>query len=453
MYKKSLFIFRRDLRLDDNTALIAALKSSEHVIPCFILDPRQIESHPYQSHPGLMFMLQSLLDLSNQLEQRGGMLYVFQGLPHEVVQDLISTEAVEAVFINHDYTPFSQKRDQQIEQVCRKHQIDCVALHDTLLNAPEDVRKGDGGFYTVYTPYMRNALTREVPRPVSNRAQNFYAKKIKGSDVRRLSKLLDNDTLPAISGGRTQALKILKKLNRFKKYDELRNIPALDSTTHLSPHHKFGTCSVREVFHAVCRAFGPEHTLIKELIWRDFFTQIGYHFPQVLGHAFHKKYDKIKWDNDKKQFKAWCEGQTGFPLVDAGMRELNQTGFMHNRVRMVTASFLVKDLRVDWRWGEKYFAQKLVDYDPLVNNGNWQWAASTGCDAQPYFRIFNPWLQQERYDPDCAYIKRWIPELKEIPPKAIHKIVKTPLNLPDYPDPIIDHKTESSQTLAMFKSC
>lgn len=229
-----------------------------------------------------------------------------------------------------------------------------------------------------------------------------------------------------------------------------RNLPSLSGTTGLSAHHKFGTISIRESYWAVRSALGKSHTLVRELYWRDFFTHIGFHYPHVLSGCFHERYDTLKWENDEVKFKAWCQGRTGFPIVDAGMRELNITGFMHNRMRMITASFLVKDLHIDWRWGEKYFAQRLVDYDPLVNNGNWQWAASTGCDAQPYFRIFNPWLQQAKYDPKCLYIKQWVKELAGCTPKRIHRIQD---NIPtEYVSPIVDHAVASQKAKAMFKA-
>ena len=223
----------------------------------------------------------------------------------------------------------------------------------------------------------------------------------------------------------------------MKNYEQERDFPAIKGTSGLSAHHKFGTLSVREVFQRVKENLGLSHSLIRELFWRDFFTHIGFYFPRVFSGCFYQEYDAIQWENNQKKFKAWCQAETGFPLVDAGMRELLSTGFMHNRVRMVVASFLTKDLHIDWRWGEKYFAQHLVDYDPAVNNGNWQWAASTGCDAQPYFRIFNPWRQQERFDSDCKYIKKWLPELKNIPAKKIHRRTEVSESLCGYPAPIV----------------
>jgi deoxyribodipyrimidine photo-lyase len=239
---------------------------------------------------------------------------------------------------------------------------------------------------------------------------------------------------------------------RLTNYPETRNLPAVNGTSHLSAHHKFGTLSIRETHAAIVDAFGSHHTLINELYWRDFFTHIGYHFPRVYGSAFNTKYNAVKWDRNKSYYEAWCKGMTGFPIVDAGMRELNATGYMHNRVRMITASFLTKDLHLDWRHGERYFARQLVDYDPAVNNGNWQWSASTGCDAQPYFRIFNPWLQQKRFDPDCVYIKHWVPELSHLQPAVIHKLATSPsIRVVNYPKPIVDHSTESQKSKELFK--
>jgi deoxyribodipyrimidine photo-lyase len=245
----------------------------------------------------------------------------------------------------------------------------------------------------------------------------------------------------------------LEQLKTQSGYLSQRDFPALASTTGLSAYLKFGCCSVREAYYAVIQALGGEHPLIRQLYWRDFFTHIAFHFPHVFGHAFHQQYDNIAWKNNLDDFQAWANGLTGFPIVDAGMRELNQTGFMHNRVRMVVASFLVKDLHISWRWGERYFAQHLIDYDPCVNNGNWQWAASTGCDAQPYFRIFNPWLQQQKFDADCVYIKQWIPELRPFQPNTIHRWHKNP-QPSDYPLPRLDHAANSRQAIRLFQlSC
>jgi deoxyribodipyrimidine photo-lyase len=246
----------------------------------------------------------------------------------------------------------------------------------------------------------------------------------------------------------------VKGIGDYKNYDDERNLPALKGTTLLGPHNKFGTVSIREVYHLVVESLGVNHTLIRELYWRDFFTHIAWHFPHVFGHAFHRHYDAINWSKDMKLFNAWSEGRTGYPIVDAGMRELVATGFMHNRVRMIVASFLVKDLHLNWRWGEAFFARHLTDYDPAVNNGSWQWAASTGCDAQPYFRIFNPWLQQKRFDAECVYIRRWVPELKNLSDKAIHELGNPDTGRPEkYPHPIVEHALQKIQAEEMFRAC
>lgn len=445
-YTTSLFIFRRDLRLDDNTALMAAMAASEQVIPCFIFDPRQTEDHPYKSAPGFDFLIDALIDLNAALNAQKARLYVGHGRPDDILPDLIKKCGIQAVYVNADYTPFSRARDAAIAKVCQDAGIIFQPYHDCMLNPPDAVRKDDGGVYTVFTPYARKALTHAVTRPVDNRGDNYFRKDIPGwqNPLPRAVKKL--------GGGRQSAAAILKRLKTFHAYAEERDFPANSATTRLSVHHKFGTCSIRESYWAARDALGPGHTLIKEFIWRDFFMMIGFHFPHVFEGPFHIKYKGMAWDNNKKLFELWCKGQTGFPIVDAGMRELNATGFMHNRVRMITASFLIKDLHIDWRWGERYFATKLIDYDPLVNNGNWQWAASTGCDAQPYFRIFNPWLQQAKFDPEARYIKTWVPELKNILAKDIHTIYKKEIQLDNYPPPIVWHDAEKAKALKQYRS-
>lgn len=442
--KKSLFIFRRDLRVEDNTGLIEALRSSEQVIACFILTPEQIDKNPYRSDHCLRFMIESLEDLSEQLKEKGGRLYLFRGHPDDVVKTCIKKLEIEGVFANRDYTPYSIQRDKKIAAVCKKAGVPFETFDDALLHPPEDTLKKDGKPYTVFTPYFRNALKQDVAAPQPNRRTNYYKGPIAFSED--LPKISAKNTLP---GGRQAALKILKKLEGLSKYSAERDFPAEDSTSHLSPYLKFTVISPREAYAAVCKHLSPHHDLIRSLYWRDFFTAIAFFFPQVFGGAFHAKYDKLKWSYDKKAFQKWCDGETGFPIVDAGMREMNETGFMHNRVRMIAASFLVKDLHIDWRWGEKYFAQTLVDYDPAVNNGNWQWSASTGCDAQPYFRIFNPWSQQKKFDPDCAYIKKWLPELRSLDAKAIHDPEG---ERPRYPEPMADHAVESKAALKAYRS-
>ncbi|MGR9043785.1 MAG: cryptochrome/photolyase family protein [Gammaproteobacteria bacterium] len=444
-YSKSLFIFRRDLRLADNTGLNEALRLSGQVIPCFIFDPEQIKPHPYQSRPGLRFMLQSLCDLELQLQQVGGCLTLFEAAPDQVIEQLFDRHQIEAVFVNRDYTPFSRRRDQNLAQVCARLGISWHVFPDALLNEPEQVVKNDNTPYRVFTAFYKRARQFPVAIPMILADRNF-------SDVDGDRVSLTSDQAPGeLAGGRKQALDILDRLALYRDYEHIRDYPAEDGTSRLSPHLKFGTCSVREAYYGVVERLGSEHPLLRQLYWRDFFTHIAYHFPTVFGHAFLDKFDALPWDNDPVLFQAWCEGRTGFPIVDAGMRELNSTGFMHNRVRMITASFLVKDLHIDWRWGERYFAQHLVDYDPCVNNGNWQWVASTGCDAQPYFRIFNPWAQQRKFDPDCRYITRWIPELKQWPVETIQHWDQQYVG-GDYPAPIADHAKEVRIAKGRFKS-
>lgn len=442
---KSLFIFRRDLRLEDNTSLIEALKASKHVIPCFIFDPRQLKS-PYSSNRSISFMIQSLKELARALEEKKGRLYFFCGEAEKVISKLLTQENIQALYINKDYTPFSLKRDESIAKLCQENHCEFHSFHDALLTAPGDVLKEDEKPYTVFTPFFRKAQLKGVKKPNQDLPLNFYTKEVSGcKELSYLDELIDSPSIEH-PGGRSFGLKLLADIRNLEDYQETRNFPALKQTTNLSPHHKFGTISIRETYFRVKELFGKNHTLISELYWRDFFTHIAFHFPYVFGKSFQKKFDKIPWKNDEKQFQKWKEGQTGFPIVDAAMRELNSTGWMHNRSRMIVASFLVKDLHIDWRWGEQYFAQKLVDYDPAVNNGSWQWAASTGCDAQPYFRIFNPLLQQERFDPDCVYIKKWVPELEMYSPKQIHNLK----DLSMYPEPMVNHSQEAQKSKDLF---
>lgn len=450
-YQLALHIFRRDLRLFDNSALIAALTSAQQVIPCFIFDKRQIEHNPYKSEAALQFMANSLQELSRELKQKKGKLYFFSGIAEKVVQSLIHTFPIDAVFLNRDYTPFSKKRDDKIEKLCRQKSIDYHSYADALLHEPEQIFKANGEPYTVFTPFFKKASQLTVASPKKNLYTNYYHANIDLEDSRQLKKLLSyvNSSI-VVQGGRKEGLKLLKHLKTLDNYNYIRNFPAVNGTSKLSAHNKFGTVSIREVYSTIIKRWGEQHTLVTELYWRDFFTHIVFHFPHVLAGAFQTKYQGIKWENNKKYFQAWCQGETGFPIVDAGMRELNQTGYMHNRVRMIVASFLTKDLHIDWRSGEKYFAKKLVDYDPAINNGNWQWTASTGCDAQPYFRIFNPWLQQKKYDPACIYIKRFVPELAGCSPEEIHLLGKKFLLKLSYPRPIVDHNAASRQTKNLY---
>jgi len=454
LYHKSLFVFRRDLRLFDNTGLIKALEESNEVVPLFILDKRIVERENI-NYNILQFMLESLKDLDNQLNQKNSKLNIILDKPEKAIEDLIARNDIEAIFINRDYTPFSKKRDQRLAEICKDKQIEFLKSNDYLLNPPEDVFTAKNEPYVVFTPYYNKARQIRVEYPKKNNHENYIQGNIdyKGKTVNIDTFFKIKNPNLSVHGGYNNCLTILDDLIEYENYEYERDFPALDKTTHLSAYLKFGICSIREVYHKIRTQLGGEHPLIRQLYWRDFFTQVGYYFPRVFKKSFREKYDRIEWIEDNSHFNAWKEGKTGFPIVDAGMRELNSTGYMHNRVRMIVASFLTKDLHMDWRKGEQYFARKLVDFDISVNNGNWQWAASTGCDAQPYFRIFNPWTQQKKFDSECEYIKKWIPELQKVENRDIHNWFKTN-SLPeiDYPKPIIDHRIESKKSKEMYIS-
>lgn len=456
-YDKTLYLFRRDLRLDDNTAFLAASSQSKKVIPCFIFDPIQIEEkNEYRSLNAMQFMIESLKDLELQLAKHHGTLYLFYGKTIEVVEKIIQEQKVDALFFNRDYTPFSIKRDHAIATLCKKLTIDCMPYDDALLNPPEMILNKTGKPYTVFTPYWKTASQKPVTKPIKLKTSNLSTDKLKNTQSEEIFKkiLPQQNRQIAQMGGRKAGLTILKHLDDFNHYEKTRDVPSLH-TTELSAHIKFGTVSIREIYYAMLEKLGrsAHHGLIRQLYWHDFYYQIAFHWPAIFGSAFQEKYNKIKWSYNKEQFKKWCQGTTGFPIVDAGMRQLNKTGFMHNRVRMIVASFLTKDLLIDWQWGERYFAQHLVDYDPCINNGNWQWAASTGCDPQPYFRIFNPWLQQKKFDPKCMYIKEWVEELRNVDSKIIHNWYKEQKTAIEYPTPMIDHAVQKELALKMFRAC
>jgi deoxyribodipyrimidine photo-lyase len=446
----SLFIFRRDLRVQDNTALMKALQESDAVVPVFIADPRQVKQHSYRSLNAVQFMAESLQDLQQQLQSLGGKLYLFQGEAEQVVTKLLQAGKIEAVYVNRDYTPFSQQRDKDIAQTCKQKNIAFISCGDLLLHEPEEIVKADASPYTVFSHFYKYALELPVLKPASNKLHNYFTRTVPAAkkEVADVLPIPSNPGL-AVRGGRETGLSLLRKVRNFANYEATRDFPALNGTTHLSAHLKFGTISAREFFHRVKEDHGLLHGLIRELFWRDFFTHIAFHYPHVFGNVFRRRYDEIEWDYNEEKVARWSEGNTGFPIVDAGMRQLNTTGWMHNRARLIVASFLVKDLHVNWRLGEQYFAQHLVDYDPSVNNGNWQWVASTGYDAQPFFRIFNPWLQQKRYDPDAVYIKQWVPELADTDPVIIHQ--PHGRRPPNYPAPMVIHEQERAVTLKMYR--
>ena len=446
MYKKSLFIFRRDLRLEDNIGLIESLQNSTEVIPCFIYDENLINNLK-DSKFRWNFLNESLTDLDMELKKKGTRLQVLEGKPEKVIEKIIKKHKVEAIFLNTDFTNYSQKRDEKIYQTCKKKEISFHSTLDFLLHNPNEIKTNEGSPYTIYSFFYKKAKQFPI-RKISKNIKKNYSKEII-SDIQIKELKIKNDE---IIGGRKEAMKIIKNLDKFRDYDKVRDFPGLNQTTMLSAHNKFGTISIREIHKHIKEILGLDHTIMGEIYWREFFSYILFHFPHAQKTSFRQKFQKIPWSKSKESFKKWSEGKTGFPIVDAGMRQLNETGFMHNRVRMVVASFLTKDLHIDWRLGEKYFAEKLIDYDPAVNSGNWQWAASTGCDSVPYFRIFNPWRQQERFDLDCDYVKKWIPELKNMEPKTIHNLWKEfPKNI-EYPKPMLIHKIEAEKTKLIFKS-
>jgi len=446
MYKKTLFIFRRDLRIQDNIGLIESLQNSNEVIPCFIYDENIIKKLK-DSEFRWSFLNESLVDLDNELKKKGTSLQILEGNPEKIVDKIIKKHKLNAIFVNTDFTNYAQHRDEKIFQVCKKNKISFHSSLDFLLHNPNEIKTNEGSPYTIYSFFYKKARQFPIKKIVKNIQKN-YSKEIISDDQIKKSKIKNKE----ITGGRKEALKILKDLDKFRDYDKVRDFPGLNQTTMLSAHNKFGTVSVREVHKEIKEVLGSDHTIMGEIYWREFFSHILFHFPYAQKTTFRKKFQKIPWSKSKESFKKWSEGNTGFPIVDAGMRQLNQTGFMHNRVRMVVASFLTKDLHMDWRLGEKYFEEKLIDHDPAVNSGNWQWAASTGCDSVPYFRIFNPWRQQERFDLNCDYIKKWVPELEKLEPKIIHNLLeKFPEDL-EYPKPMLIHKIEAEKTKLIFKS-
>jgi deoxyribodipyrimidine photo-lyase len=464
-FQRSLHIFRRDLRIEDNTALNAALRSSQEVYCAFFLDPRQVGAHRYRSMRALAFMLRSLSELSAALEQRAGRLYLIEASPESYLPTLIRQEQLQAIFFNRDYTPFSSARDREIYEIGLGFGVEVHRFADCLLHEPEEILTDKDRPYSVFTPFFRNWQKQAVKavRPLVDGV--FARKEIKGhlrTPIEVLQELGSPGDGPETStslGGRAQALVLLDSLERVARYRELRDFPTAQATTGLSAHLKFGTISACELFERVTTRFGCGHGLIAQLAWRDFFHHIGYHYPHVFCGPFKDTYAALNWREDPIEFERWCLGQTGFPIVDAGMRQLRSTGYMHNRVRMIVASFLTKDLLMNWRLGEQYFAQQLIDYDPCINNGNWQWASSTGCDAQPYFRVFNPWLQQEKFDADASYIKQWIPELRALSAREIHQVVphstsshKAATRAQGYPLPMLDHGMARIRAQDAFES-
>ncbi len=420
--------FRRDLRLHDNSALYHALRDNNPVLPFFIFDRNILDELEDIGDRRVHFIHQSLEEMQTQFASLNSALIVKHDKPIDAWKELLKEFKIEKIFTNHDYEPYAIGRDGEIASFLTSKGISFHTFKDQVIFEKNEVLKDDGSPYTVFTPYSKKWKSKFndfyfKPYPVKKYYSNFI--KIKSQSIPSLDSLGFKKT-NSVFPNKSLAKSILKK------YVETRKFPAINGTSRLSVHLRFGTISIREIAH---KALNENENFLNELIWREFFMMIFWHFPHVVNHSFRKEYDRIKWRNNEKEFQLWCEGKTGYPIVDAGMRELNETGFMHNRVRMIVASFLTKDLLIDWRWGEAYFAKKLLDYELSSNNGNWQWAAGTGCDAAPYFRIFNPSEQVKKFDPELKYILKWVPELNSF----------------DYPSPIVEHKDARERALKAYK--
>ena len=467
-YKISIFIFRRDYRLNDNTGLITALENSTIVIPIFIFTPEQLKNNEYKSNNCIKFMIESLEDLNKQLKKYKSRLYYFYGTPHIVLEKIIKNIKLNAVYVNTDYTPYSKKRDNNIHEICEKYKINFHTYEDLLLNKINSIENGNNEIYTKFTPYFNKAKGIKVKNIIDNKYNNYINGKniIDCEYIKNIHKFYKhNDNNVTEFGGRTIGIDILNGIKLFKKYNNERNI-LNKNTTRLSSYIKFGCVSIREVYYSFKKKLGSNNDLIKQLYWRDFYYNVIYNnqfvLEETINKNFREKYNNIPWityDNAKKQDKLiwekWCNGTTGYPVVDACMRELNNTGFMHNRGRLITSNFLTKLMMWHWKEGEKYFAQNLIDYDPILNNGNWQWSAGSGVDAQPYFRIFNPWTQSMKFDENCEYIKKWVPELKNVDNDHIHNwhiyYNKKQYNNVNYNEPMIDYEKSRTNCLKIFK--
>jgi deoxyribodipyrimidine photo-lyase len=425
----TVFWFRRDLRLDDNAGLYRALKSGNPVLPLFIFDRNILDKLEDKDDARVTFIYDEIEKIHHELKKHGSSLLVLYGEAERAWDHVLKTYEITTVYTNHDYEPYAKKRDEAIAQKLKKHDIVFKTYKDQVIFDRGEVLKGDGSPYTVYTPYMRKWY--ETLKPFYLKA--YPNKKYFGNFFK--TKSLFVPTLKEMGFERSKMDIPGKDYEKYiAGYAEKRDYPGINGTTHIGLHLRFGTVSIREL--ASTANDHQNKTWLNELIWREFYMMILDNFPKTADHAFKPEYDHIKWINNEKQFKAWCDGMTGFPLVDAGMRELNATGYMHNRVRMVVASFLTKDLLIDWRWGEHYFAGKLLDYEMASNVGGWQWAAGSGTDAAPYFRVFNPDAQLKKFDPDFIYIKKWVPEYADFS---------------KYPKPIVDHAFARDRCLKAFK--
>lgn len=421
----AFFWFRRDLRLEDNVGLFFALESKYPVIPLFIFDEEILYNLP-KNDSRVGFIHDSLFEIYQKLQALGSSIFVKKGKTQEVWQTLIQEYDVKEVFFNKDYEPYAIKRDLALCELLEANKTAHFSFKDQVIFEKMEITKADGLPYTVYTPYKNkwlekyNSMAPVREYDTSEKFSNFHK---------------SNFTFPTLSqiGFEESPIKVIPhNLKNVSNYHETRDFPALDSTTHLSPHLRFGTVSIRKL---VNWAAHKNQVFLSELIWREFFMQILFSFPKVVTQNFKSAYDGIQWRNNEEDFKRWCSGTTGYPMVDAGMRELNQTGYMHNRVRMVVASFLCKHLLINWQWGEAYFAEKLLDFELSANVGNWQWAAGTGCDAAPYFRVFNPEIQLKKFDDKGIYIRKWIPEFDL-----------------GYGAPMVDHAFARDRAIATYKA-
>lgn len=420
----TVFWLRRDLRLHDNRGLYSALKDNKDVVCIFIFDTTILNRLDDKKDRRVEFIFESLKMIHQQLTELGSALVVLHGDPVEIYQQLHP----KAVYTNHDYEPYAKTRDEKVKQILEAKGTAFHTFKDQVIFEKDEVRKDDGSPYTVFTPYSKKwKALLTTGHYQSYAAEDHFGALKKTTPLPFLSL---SDIGFEHTGTQFPDRKIKQAI--IEKYDQQRNFPGIEGTTRLSVHLRFGTVSIRQL---VAIALKKNEVWLNELIWREFYHMILWHFPHVVTKAFKPAYDAIEWRNYEKEFKAWCAGNTGYPIVDAGMRELNATGYMHNRVRMIVASFLTKHLLIDWRWGEAYFAQKLLDFDLAANNGGWQWAAGSGCDAAPYFRVFNPQLQTEKFDTDFVYIKRWVPEFQTSA----------------YAKPIVDHATARDRVLQAYK--
>ncbi|MDX1941882.1 MAG: deoxyribodipyrimidine photo-lyase [Saprospiraceae bacterium] len=440
----SIFWFRRDLRLHDNAGLYHALKGNNPVLPLFIFDTNILNKLEDSHDARVSFIHRTIAELHSKLKDLNSTIITKHGNPIEIWQELLQKYPIDAVYTNHDYEPYAIQRDAAVKELLATHNISLHTYKDHVIFEKDEVLKDNGTPYTVFTPYSRKwraKLNEKLVTTTNNQEQNitqsFYLQSYPTENY--LHHFYKTEALPLIpleelNFSPSNIAIPPKEISRglIKNYDKTRDFPGIEGTSKLGIHFRFGTISIRE---KTRKAQELNDIYLNELIWRDFYAMILAHFPRVVHQSFRPEYDQIAWRNNESEYQAWCEGKTGYPIVDAGMRELNTTGYMHNRVRMITASFLTKHLLIDWRWGEAYFAKKLLDYDLASNNGGWQWAAGSGTDAAPYFRIFNPTAQQQKFDPDLQYIKKWIPEY----------------GTKDYPAPMVDHKAARERCLDLYK--